>query len=523
MTENTLKIELKNLGISSKAHGISNIVTAKNNIIRITWIICFIASLTYCLYQLALCILSYLDYGVITNYEYIYEIPTQFPAVGICNLNPYDGNIIETTMSEINNKSIYTNISNQTYFIENLNSITTLFKTYFEKKSENNSMLKWFNSFWMEQMLISCQFNNHPCFFTDFMYYHNFYYGDCYSFNIGIFSNYSSVPYHVFNSTNYLNIPGYYVPFPDGPADIKHSQQAGSDYGLQLELYVGDPVNQIKYTHSSGIRVLIHNQTAEPVPEELGINCNPGVETNIAVSRLFIDHLSLPYNDCIEELNNENFQRNTVFYTLKTKMNKTNYNQAFCLKVCTQLFIIDKCGCFDFSLPKINDSQVQSCYSNSDFTCIGDKKNELFRNFNSACDVNCPIECHQKIYDVSLSSANYPTDWYAQKLIEDNGHYLQKVILLNQLNYSKLNSDYLKKTTLKVNVFYESLVYTHVFETPALTISSLIAFLGGNLGLFLGVSLLSLIEAIEVSYHIIIHLIQKGIDSYRNKFRDIKK
>ena len=118
------------------------------------------------------------------------------------------------------------------------------------------------------------------------------------------------------------------------------------------------------------------------------------------------------------------------------------------------------------------------------------------------------MECQQKIYDVSISSADNLTQWYAQNLIENNGTSLQIVTLNNQLNYSKWNYNYLKQTTLKLNVFYESLVYTNVYETPSLTIDSLIDYLG----LFWGMSLLSLIEAVKIFFHVIYFICKKRID-----------
>ena len=82
----------------------------------------------------------------------------------------------------------------------------------------------------------------------------------------------------------------------------------------------------------------------------------------------------------------------------------------------------------------------------------------------------------------------------------------------NQINYSKWNYDYLKKTTLKLNIYYESLVFTHVSETPAFSIDSLISFLGGSLGLFLGMSLLTIIEAVDFSFNVIYFLIKNRTD-----------
>ena len=67
------------------------------------------------------------------------------------------------------------------------------------------------------------------------------------------------------------------------------------------------------------------------------------------------------------------------------------------------------------------------------------------------------------------------------------------------------------KTTAKdsfvlVKVFYDSLSLTLTTEAPQMDIVSLFASIGGNLGLFLGVSLFSLWEIIEVAIEIYYNL-----------------
>ena len=54
------------------------------------------------------------------------------------------------------------------------------------------------------------------------------------------------------------------------------------------------------------------------------------------------------------------------------------------------------------------------------------------------------------------------------------------------------------KSVVKVNIFYESMSYELSRESPKMDIVSLLASIGGNLGLFLGVSVFSLCEIIEV-------------------------
>ena len=55
---------------------------------------------------------------------------------------------------------------------------------------------------------------------------------------------------------------------------------------------------------------------------------------------------------------------------------------------------------------------------------------------------------------------------------------------------------------VKVNIFYDSMSYELSTESPKMDIVSVLASIGGNLGLFLGVSVFSLCELIEVAIEI---------------------
>jgi hypothetical protein len=55
-----------------------------------------------------------------------------------------------------------------------------------------------------------------------------------------------------------------------------------------------------------------------------------------------------------------------------------------------------------------------------------------------------------------------------------------------------------EKSIVNVKIFYDSLSYTKTTESPQMDVVSLVASVGGNLGLFLGVSVFSLCEIVEV-------------------------
>jgi hypothetical protein len=66
-----------------------------------------------------------------------------------------------------------------------------------------------------------------------------------------------------------------------------------------------------------------------------------------------------------------------------------------------------------------------------------------------------------------------------------------------------LEMDELKKSILLINVFYKRMSHLRLQESPAITSDSLVSSIGGNMGLFLGMSILTILEIVEFIYNII--------------------
>jgi len=65
------------------------------------------------------------------------------------------------------------------------------------------------------------------------------------------------------------------------------------------------------------------------------------------------------------------------------------------------------------------------------------------------------------------------------------------------------------KNCIYLNVFYDDLSTIFTTESPSLTAISLFGNIGGNLGLFLGMSILTFVEIIELLVNIILVLLDK--------------
>lgn len=447
-----MKEILKNWVSKTTIHGFQSLLTSNHIFLKIAWFVCIALSTTYCSYQVFQTILRYNHYDKITTYSLVNEAPTIFPAVVICNLNPYDGNMSKLAIQEsLKAKNITPDPEDSA--IHYIDNATNQFKSVFEYRAIQSKFNLYDNGFFLHQMLISCKFQGNGCGQNDFEYFHDYDYGNCYRFNGNR------------NSSGQTR-------------SLKVSRKAGQDNGLRLELFVGHTEQQQQYIYKSGMRVVIHNQSVIPFPDDDGIDVSTGKQTNIAVSRTFINRLSSPFSDCIDKLDREVSTKNPILKQMYKTGDVYQYNQKYCLKICLQNFMINHCGCYDFSLPSINSSNHRGCFSTNDIECLEEHEIEFYNGDEiDGCYKHCPLECNTVMYSTKSTTADYPSEWYFN-------------ILMNNSKFNEVYNDEktfqkMKQTILMIKVYYDEMFYTKIVEMPELTFEILIAFIGGNFGFFL--------------------------------------
>lgn len=257
-------------------HGLPNAYRADNLLLRLIFIALFLASTGYCVYQMTITVLSYIQYDIITTTRTYYESPTNFPVVSYCNLNMFDYNyaseIIEPIVRDGTIKS--KNYKSTIEYVEALNDYYrfNLLKKFLNRTDDLGIVY----GFQERQTLISCRFQGEACSYDQMVVVFDYSYGNCIRFNQGL------------NSTGHVK-------------EILNTGQSGKKFGLQLELYTGNPGLQEKYVVNHGFRVSVFNQSNPyHIHEDSGVDVATGVETNIAISRRFIIHLASPYGDCLD-------------------------------------------------------------------------------------------------------------------------------------------------------------------------------------------------------------------------------
>ena len=236
-----------------------------------------------------------------------------------------------------------------------------------------------------------------------------------------------------------------------------------------------------------GAIIYIGNSSYETYNSNGGIALTPGLYTQIAVDRLFRKMLPKPYSICVIIGEENVISSYSKLYDLIEQSNYL-YTQQLCFAECLQNYFIMNHNCTVFelvSLFNVSECKNTGLFVNKIWT------NETFFNeyINKVCLPLCPLECNQLLFKTSLWSYQLNGNFYINSLNENiRADFVKRTIDANTI----------RESLVGVNVFYESLSYTDSNELPKMDIVSLLGSIGGNLGLFLGVSVFTLCEIIEV-------------------------
>jgi len=260
--------------------------------------------------------------------------------------------------------------------------------------------------------------------------------------------------------------------------------QSGIKFGLYISLNLSNipfdnNISNIKKKtlyDFDGVRVIIHNQTYDPEYylgySDNGLNVAPGFYYEIAVKRLFTYKLGRPYNSCLKDVKSfDSFESNVYKYMLES----TNYSYTFvdCISYCASMQIYKYLNVTTYKL----DHYENIIEKHPEYEPIIRRvyQNMILKGTDAkTCENYCPLECDSVKYETSHSFTKY-----SEKYQESN------------------------KNMISFRIFYEKLDYTVMDEVAQMNVFDLISNVGGNLGLFIGISFISFAEVFELLVEII--------------------
>nr|AAK20896.1 FMRFamide-gated and pH-modulated sodium channel [Lymnaea stagnalis] len=502
------------LGSESNAHGLAKIVASHDTKRKVIWALLVIIGFTAATLQLSLLVRKYLQFQVVELSEIKDSMPVEYPSVTICNTDPIS--LRKIRRSVFSNESLL------------LRSWLTFIETF---KFEQSAIMQSIRAFYenlgteakkishdLQDLLIHCRFNREECSVSNFTYSFDGNYFNCFTFNGGQLKE--KLQMHATGPDNGLSLI----------ISVEKDDPLPGTYGIY------NFENNI--LHSAGIRVVVHAPGSLPSPVDQGIDIPPGYSSSVGLKALLHSRLSEPYGNCTEgTLQGMHTYRNTFFA---------------CLQLCKQNLIIRRCGCKSSALPDLPKENVTFCgvipnwekilrnesgdafhgmtIPTPNLECEEKVHRELNNDRAYESECQCYQPCSETSYLKSVSLSYWPVEFYQLCVLQkffnatDPDHFM-KVAFYNldkvaregqaemasddnrkfnksysdeQKKMTKEASDLIRQTMLRLNIYLEDLSVVEYRQLPAYGLADLFADIGGTLGLWMGISVLTIMELMEL-------------------------
>jgi hypothetical protein len=222
------------------------------------------------------------------------------------------------------------------------------------------------------------------------------------------------------------------------------------------------------------------------------------MRTDIAVEPLFIKKLPKPYSNCLEA---NSIEVSGSEYLRIIKQSNLTYSRIVCFGLIRNDYLTNNCGCvggFDMDFNGV----YKRCISRSELDCIHVYKS-MYDDTNvlNLFSHKCPPECEKSKYLLSSKYLTFPSHSYRQ-ILRKNPKIIEKFS-----NISQISDDQFDSSIVAVNVYLNDLAYIEITEQASQSLIILFSNVGGLLGVFLGFSILSFFELIDLLIEVFIYLV----------------
>ncbi|XP_035681370.1 acid-sensing ion channel 5-like isoform X3 [Branchiostoma floridae] len=420
-------------------HGASRIANAKNRPHMALWTLIFLAAFGLCTWQIVDRFQNYFAYRTGTEINVQLESELDFPAVTICNFNRIRASGVTQRDLTYLWTAMYAPVmmGNPEAVQAYVNSVDwDAFNVSTELLEDFPGYVRRNGFVLNEDTLAQCTWRGVECTAQNFTHVFTEY-GNCWTFN------------------------------SDKNSPLKQTSP-GAGNGLKLIMdvqtgeYTEDPLSgNLEY----GLIFQVHDQHEPPRPELVGTAVAPGTHTYASTFQTHVKNQPTPWGQC-----DQNKGRNHLKYYDK-------YTLPGCLLECRAELVASVCKCTPMYYP----GDMDYC-TPLNLTACGIPTLATFLKENNEFDAcGCTVPCEYTSYSSQVSYAGYPSD-RAARFYETT------------FNYS---SGYMSKNVVLLDVYYHELRSTTYEQFKAVDESGLISDVGGQVGFFIGVSVITLFEFLE--------------------------
>ncbi|XP_078683934.1 bile acid-sensitive ion channel-like [Branchiostoma floridae x Branchiostoma belcheri] len=434
--QNSLDHEFANY---TTCHGAARIANAKNKPHMALWTLIFLAAFGLCTWQIVDRFNNYFAYRTGTEINVQLESELTFPAVTICDFNRIRGSgVTENDLAYLGALYRIAALVSDPVALRNLSESID-----WDAFNASAGLVEDFpgfvrrNGFVLDNVtLAECSWRGSQCYAENFTHVFTEY-GNCWTFNSEK------------NSPLRQTSPG-----------------AGNGLKLILDIqtheYTEDPfIGNLEY----GLVFQVHDQYEPPRPELVGTAVAPGSHTYASTFQTHVKNQQAPWGQC-DPKKDQNFLKYFDKYTL-----------AGCLLECRAEIVVRACNCRPMYYP----GDVDYCTALELTTCALPTLATFLSETNEFDFCGCTVPCEYTSYSSQVSYAGYPS-LKAAEFYETT------------FNYSR---GYMSTNVVLLDVYYHELRSISWEQFKAVEESGLISDVGGQLGFFIGCSVITLWEFLE--------------------------
>ncbi|XP_065060101.1 FMRFamide-activated amiloride-sensitive sodium channel-like [Rhopilema esculentum] len=439
----------------STIHGLSKIEESKHWSLKLLWSLAILALFVGSVTNIVFLVAEFLEFQTYVLVEEHTNDTAKFPSVTICNLNCYQKSKFNSLVTDMERRF-------QSFLNKSMErkKVLSMLKHpgFFNFMIHSNITLTKATQFASDKLFLDgiedwCRFGsfqdcNRSDFTDSFLSHHS---GFCKTFNVN--------------------------------GNGKFTQTLSGVYGgLNLVLYVNqdDYMELVPYDNAAGVLVMVHPQDVFPCPNNDRFVVQPGTQTLISIEQKFIFRKEKPYTSkCV------NREGDPVY---PGRYGVNNCLQSNCLQSCHHLKLYERCGIiansalYHLSRRGKKLPNPPKNVSGDAGTCLLEFYGDLSSK-KGTCD--CPLPCYEETFKLTGTSSRWPTN-------VDMQYY--RPVLSKVLNRTNVSEDFIRSNFLQLNVYFKSFSYQKAMEAPAMNFFSLVAGIGGSLGLFIGASFFSILE-----------------------------
>ncbi|KAK1158984.1 acid-sensing ion channel 2-like isoform X1 [Acipenser oxyrinchus oxyrinchus] len=439
----------------TKVHGLKYIYSRNYSFQhRAIWFLAFCTSLGFLLSWSSNRFFYLLSFPTHTKFHMGWAKELAFPAITICNNNPirfyklsksdlyFAGHWLGLLLANRTARPIVLELlqDDRQKWFQKLSD----FRLFLPPRNFEGTTLEFMDRLGhqLEDMLLSCKYRGEMCGPQNFSSVFTRY-GKCYMFNSG-----------QEGKTPHTTMKG------------------GTGNGLEIML----DIQQDEYlpvwgetdetAFEAGVRVQIHSQFEPPFVHELGFGVAPGFQTFVSTQEQRLTYLPPPWGDCQSTVSDSDFFR--------------VYSITACRIDCETRYLVENCNCKMVHMP----GDAAFCTPEQYKECAEPALAMLTEKNSNYCV--CRTPCNLTRYNKELSMVKIPS--------KTSARYLEK-------KFNKTEK-YIADNILVLDVFFEALNYETIEQKKAYEVAGLLGDIGGQMGLFIGASILTILELFDYLYEV---------------------